>query len=168
MDVVICSALTKSCLLHASSSSDFPLRHAENLKCNKDMRNNEPLQHSATQRFIPLAMNQCGRRDSHFDDALREHAARLIKRPSGYRLLHGPFAVPPNVALAKVLETWGSRLTRAAQRECAAQIVRAIQIHTLALQGARMATEAFMAGLLAINISGWDSAGGQSGQGHVG
>jgi len=74
-------------------------------------------------------MNQCGRRGPHFDVALREHAARLIKRPSRCRLLQGHFAIPPTVALAKVLEAWGSRLTWAAQREYEAQLVRAMQIH---------------------------------------
>ena len=57
MDVVLVSILSKSCLLKSSSSSDYALRQAENNKFNKDLRNNEPLQLSATKRFIPLALN---------------------------------------------------------------------------------------------------------------
>jgi hypothetical protein len=43
MDVVICSSLSKSCLLHSSSSSDYALKQAEYNKCTKDLRNSEPL-----------------------------------------------------------------------------------------------------------------------------
>ena len=132
MDVVLCTALSKSCLLHSSSSSDFTLRQAENNKFTKDMRNAEPLQHSTTQRFIPLAMNQCGRRGPHFEAILREHASIMINRPSGCRLLQGPLAVPPTVALAKVLAVWGARLTWTSQREYAAQIIRAVETHKAA------------------------------------
>ena len=101
----------KSCLLHSPSSSDFAIRQAENNKFNKDLRNNEPLHYSNMQRFIPSAMNQCGRRGPHFEATLREHASLFIKRPSGCRLLQGPFAVPPTVALSKILLVWGTRLT---------------------------------------------------------
>ena len=132
MDIVLCSALTKSCLLHSSSSSDFAIRQAENAKFNKDLRNAEPIQHSNTQRFIPLAMNQCGRRGPHFEAMLREHASLMIRRPSGSRLLHGPFAVPPTVALGKVLSSWGMRINWTAQREHAAQVVRAVETHKVA------------------------------------
>jgi hypothetical protein len=93
------------------------------------MRNPEPLQHSATQRFIPLALNQCGRRGPYFEAILREHASLVIKRPSGCRPLHDHFAVPRTVALAKVLSTWGTRLTWAAQREHAIRIIRAVETH---------------------------------------
>ncbi len=106
MDVVIYSTLTTSwLLLQSSSSSDFAIRQAENKKFTKDLRKPEPLQHSNTQRFIPLAMNQCGRRGPHFEAILREHASLMIRRTSGCRLLQGPFAVPPTVALAKVLSS---------------------------------------------------------------
>jgi len=132
MDVVICSTLSKSCLLNSSSSSDFALRNTENKKFSKDMLNPEPLQLSATQRFIPLALNQCGRRGPHFDAILREHASLMIRRPSGCRLLQGPFAVPPTVALAKVLSAWGARLTWATQREHAAQVIRSVETHKAA------------------------------------
>jgi len=132
MDVVLCSSLSQSCLLHTSTSSDYALKTAENNKFRKDLRNNEPLQHSTTQRFIPLALNQCGRRGPHFDAILLEHASLMIRRPSGCRLLQGPFAVPPTVALAKILSAWGTRLTWTAQREYAAQIVRAVETHKAA------------------------------------
>ena len=56
----------------------------------------------------------------------------MIRRPSGCRLLQGPFAVPPTVALAKVLSAWGARLTWAAQREHAAQIIRSVETHKAA------------------------------------
>ncbi len=77
-------------------------------------------------------MNQCGKRGPHFDALLRESASVMIKRPAGCRLLQGPFAVPPTVALGKIFATWGARLTWATQREHAAQIVRAVEIHKTA------------------------------------
>jgi hypothetical protein len=77
-------------------------------------------------------MNQCNRRGPHFEAILREHASLMIKRPSGCGLLHGSFAVPPTLAMAKVLSTWGARLTRAAQREHAAQIIRFVEKHKVA------------------------------------
>jgi hypothetical protein len=129
MDVVLTSTLSKSCLLQSSTSSDFALRQAEGNKFRKDLRSREPLHLSATQRFIPLAMNQCGRRGPHFDAVLREMASLLIKRPARCRLLHGPFALPSTVALAKVLSSWGARLTWTAQREHAAQIVKVVEAH---------------------------------------
>ena len=132
MDIVITSAIAQSCLLQSSSSSDYAIRLAENNKFSKDLRNKEPIQLSRTQRFIPLAMNQCGRRGPHFNAVLREHASLLINRPSGYNLLRGPFAVPPTVALAKVLSAWGMRITWTVQREYAAQIVRAVDTHKAA------------------------------------
>jgi len=132
MDVVLCSTLSKSCLLHSSSISDYALKQAEYNKFTKDLRNSEPLPHSNTQRFIPLAMNQCGRRGPHFEAILREHASILVKHPYGCRLLQGPFAVPPTVVLAKVLSAWGARLTWTAQREYAAQIIRAVETHKAA------------------------------------
>ena len=53
----------------------------------------------------------------------------MIKRPEGCRLLQGPFALPPTVALAKILSSRGARLTLTAQREHAAQIVKAVEDH---------------------------------------
>ena len=44
-------------------------------------------------------------------------------------MLQGPLAVPPTVALAKVLFAWGARLTWTAHREHAAQIIRAVEGH---------------------------------------
>jgi hypothetical protein len=132
MDVVICSSMSKSCLLHSTTSSDYALGKAENIKFTKDLRNVEPIQLSATMRFIPLAMNQFGKRGPHFDALLREMASVLIKRPAGCGLLQGPFAIPPTVALGRILASWGARLTWAAQREHAAQIVRAVETHKTA------------------------------------
>jgi len=57
MDVIICSSISGLCLLHSSTSSDHVLRQAECTKFSKDLRNSEPLQLSATQRFIPVALN---------------------------------------------------------------------------------------------------------------
>ena len=53
----------------------------------------------------------------------------MIRCPARCRLLQGPFALPPTVALAKVLSSWGARLSWTAQREHAAQIVTAIEDH---------------------------------------
>ncbi len=74
-------------------------------------------------------MNKCGRRGPHFDAMLREFASLMIKRSSGCSLLQGPFALPPTVAMAKVLSCWGSRLTWTAQREHDAQVIRAVESH---------------------------------------
>jgi hypothetical protein len=103
MDLMITSSLSKSTLLHTSKSSDYSLRIAENTKFTKDLRSTYPLQRSAAQRFIPLVLNQCRKRGPHFEATLKEFANQLIKRFSGCNLLHGPFSLPPTVALAKVL-----------------------------------------------------------------
>ena len=129
MDVMISSSLTKSTLLHTSKSPDYTLRLAENTKFNNDLRSVTPLQLSSTQRFIPLVLNQCGRRGPHFEAMLLEHASLLIKRSSGCSLLQGPFAVPPSVTLSKVLSSWGNRITWTAQRELAAQVIRGSEAH---------------------------------------
>jgi hypothetical protein len=110
MDAVLTSTLSKSYILRSSTSSDFALQQAEGNKFIKDLRNREPLQLSATQRFIPLAMNQCELRGPHFDAILREMASPMIRRPAGCRLLRGPFALPPTTAMAKVMSSWGARL----------------------------------------------------------
>ena len=78
-------------------------------------------------------MNQFGLRGPHFFAALRDFASLLVTRPSGCRLLLGPFAVKPNVAISKIMFAWGSRLTWTAQREYAAQIVRAVESHHAAV-----------------------------------
>ena len=83
----------------------------ENTEFTKDLRSVNPIQLSTTQRLIPLVMNQRGRRGPHFQTMLREFASLLIKRSSGCNLLQGPFALPPTVALAKVLSYWGTILT---------------------------------------------------------
>ena len=111
MDLMVTSSIFISTLLHTCKSFDYALRLAENKKFNKDLRNPEPLQRSATQRFIPLVLNQCGKRGPHFEAPLREFASLLIKRSSGCNLLQGPFAIPPTVALARILSCWGARLT---------------------------------------------------------
>jgi hypothetical protein len=72
-------------------------------------------------------INKCGKRGPHFQALLLEFASLLIKRSSGCRLLQGPFAVPPSVALSKVLNCWGARLTWAAQKEHATQVIRGVE-----------------------------------------
>ena len=124
--MMVSSSLSNSALLNSSKISDFVLRQGENNKFTKDLRNVEPLQLSATQRFIPLVMNQCGRRGPHFEATLLEFASLLIKRSSGCCLLQAPFAIPLVVALSKVLNSRGARLTWAAQREHTAQIIRGV------------------------------------------
>jgi hypothetical protein len=45
MDIVISSSLSKSCLQHPSTSSaDYTLQNAENMKVTKDVRNAYPIQ----------------------------------------------------------------------------------------------------------------------------
>ncbi len=127
LDLMISSFLSQSTLLQTSKSADCVLRKCENEKFSKDLRNAEPLHLSSTERFIPLVMNQCGKRGPHFQALLLEFASLLIKRSSGCRLLQGPFAVPPSVALSKVFNCWGARLTWAAQKEHAAQVIRGVE-----------------------------------------
>ncbi len=129
---MLASSLSISTLLQSSKSSGYALRLGENTKFNNDLRSDEPLQHLAAQRFIPLVHNQCGRRGPHFESTLREFAYLLIKRASGCRLLQGPFAIPPTMALNKVLCMWGARLTWTTQRELAAQVIRGVQVHKVA------------------------------------
>jgi len=83
MDVVLISTLSKSCLLQTCTSSDFALRQANGKKFRKDLKNREPLQLFATQRFILVDMNHCGSRGPHlFDAILREMASLMIWRPT--------------------------------------------------------------------------------------
>jgi hypothetical protein len=123
MDVVVTSAMQKSCLNQSITSSDYVIRKAENQKFGKDSRSADPIQLSPTMRFIPLAMNHLGLRGSHFNAALREFASQLVMRPSGCSLMAGPFALSLNGALRKLIFTWGARLTWTAQRQHAAQIL---------------------------------------------
>ncbi len=122
-------------------------------------------------------MNQCGRRGPHFEAILREHASILVKRPSGCRLLQGPFAVPPTVALAKVLSAWGARLTWTAQREYATQIIRAVETHKAASDFLETSVAPRVSGLgvgfgqgspRAIDSGGRDGICGVVGQDHAG
>jgi len=53
MDVMVSSTISNSTLLQSSKKSNFVLHQAENIKFTKDLRNVDPLQLSATQRFIP-------------------------------------------------------------------------------------------------------------------
>ena len=80
MDVVIASALTKSCLLSSSSSFDFVIRQAEIVKFKKDIRSCCPIQESATRRLVSLAMNNFRMRDPHFSAALKECASGLVAK----------------------------------------------------------------------------------------
>ena len=130
---MISSSLSQSCCLqHSSTSSEYALRKVENKKFTKDLRSSEPIQLSATQRPIPLTINQCGRRGPHLDAMIREFAFLLIKRSFGCILLQGPYALPPTDALSKVLLCWGTRLTWTAQRDHVAQVIRAVEGHKLA------------------------------------
>ncbi len=104
LDVMVSSSLSQCTLFHSSKSADCVLKKGENTKFAKDLRNAESLQTSDTQRFIPLVMNQCGRRGSHFQSLLLDVASLLVKRSSGCCLLQDPFADPPFVALSKVLD----------------------------------------------------------------
>ena len=123
MDLVITSGLKKSCLHKSISSSDFVIRDAENKKFRADANSVGPVQHSATRRLIPLAMNHLGLRGAHFESVLKEFATSVVSKPAGCSLMQGPFALTINGALRKIIHTWGSRLTWTAQREHAAQIV---------------------------------------------
>jgi hypothetical protein len=123
MDVVVTSAMQKSCLLQSVTISDYVIKKAENQKFGKDSISIEPIQYNSIMRFIPLAMNHFGLRGSHCNAALREFASQLVMRPTGCSIMSGPFALSLNGALRKILHIWGSRLTWTAQRQHAAQIL---------------------------------------------
>jgi hypothetical protein len=123
MDVVVTSALQSSCLIQSTKSTDHVVKKAENEKLRKHTNYLGPTQASATKRFIPLAMNHWGLREVHFNATLKEFASILVTRPGGCSLLRGPFALVMNVALGKILHSWGSALTWIAQRQHPAQIL---------------------------------------------
>ena len=100
------------------------------MKFTKDLRSTCPLELSATQRFIPLVQNQCGNRRPNFEATLEGFATLIIiKRSSDYNLLQGSFAIPPTIALAKVLSCWGLRFAWIAQREFAANVIRGMKAY---------------------------------------
>jgi len=124
MDVVVTSAMQKSCLTQSITSSDYVVKRAQNQKSGRDSKSIDPIQLISTMRFIPLAaMNHLGLRGNHFNAALREFASQLVMRPNGCFLMSGLFALSLNGALRKLLFTWGARLTWTAQRQHAAQIL---------------------------------------------
>jgi len=84
---------------------------------------NLSIQFSSTMHFIPRTMDHFGLRGSHFNATLRGFASHLVVRPSGCSLMTCPFALSLNRALRKILHSGGSRLTRTAQRQHAAQIM---------------------------------------------
>ncbi len=126
MDIIITSAIKQSCLTHVPKGSDYVIRDAEFVKFRKDARSSGPVQSFATRRLIPLTLNHLGLRGGHFQAMMKEFATILVTRPGGCSLLQGPFALSINGALHKILNTWGSRLTWAAQRKHVAQIVGAM------------------------------------------
>ena len=127
MDVVVTSAMQKSCLSNTSKSSDYAIRKVENEKYRKDARFVGPIQNSSTKRFVPLAMNHLGLRGGHFNAALDEFATTLVTKPSGCPLMKGPFALSMKGALRKIMNTWGARLTWIAQRQQVAQTLHSME-----------------------------------------
>ncbi len=127
MDIVVVSALQKSCLSSITKSSDIVLKAAERVKFRKDSISLNPISLSSTMRFIPLAINHFGLRGPHFQAMLKEFASIVVTKPEGCSLLRGPFALTHSGALHKILRFWGSCLTWTAQREHARQIVRGLQ-----------------------------------------
>jgi hypothetical protein len=115
--------MQKSCLTQSITSSAYVVKKVENQKFGKDSRSIDPIQLSSTMRFIPLAMNHLGLRDSHFNAALREFATQLVMRPNGCSIMSGLFALSLNGALRKLLFTWGARLTSTTQRQHASQFL---------------------------------------------
>jgi len=111
MDVLVTSALHKSCLTHTSKSSDYVIRKAENEKYRKDARSAGPIHSSCTKRFVPLAINHMGLRGGHFNSVLKEFATSMVIKPSGCSLTKGLFALSMKGALRRILNTWGARLT---------------------------------------------------------
>jgi hypothetical protein len=128
MDIVIASALQKSCLSPINKSSDIVLKAAEKSKFRKDLNSSKPISSSSTMRlFVPLALNHFELRGPHFQAVLKEFATIMVTKPEGCSLLRGSFALTHSGALHKILRYWGSRLTWTALREHAGQIVRGLQ-----------------------------------------
>ena len=126
MDLVIASALQKSCLSSTDKSSDIVLKAAEKSKFRKDLNSANPISSSSTMRFVPLALNHFGMRGPHFHAVLKEFATTVVTRPAECSLLQGPFALTHFGALHKILRCWGSCLTWTTQREHASEIVRGL------------------------------------------
>ena len=57
---------------------------------------------------------------------MHQFASLVVTRPSGCRLLRGPFAQTQASAMGTILTRWGARLTWVVQREFSAQILRAL------------------------------------------
>jgi hypothetical protein len=118
MDIVIASALQKSCLTSITKSSDIiVLKAAEKTKFRKYSISSNPISSSSTMRFVPLALNHFGMRGPHFHAMLKEFATIVVTKPEGCSLLRGPFALTHSGALHKILRCWGSCLTCITQRE---------------------------------------------------
>jgi hypothetical protein len=109
MDIVVTSALHKSCLFQTSKSSDYAIRKAENEKYKKDSRSVGPIHNNSTKRFVPPAMNHLGLRGGHFNASLKSFATTLVTKPRGCSLMKGSFALSMNGALRKIMNTWGGK-----------------------------------------------------------
>ena len=77
IDLVIASALQKSCLSSIDKSSDIVLKAAYKSKFKKDL-NSANLISSSTMRFVPLALNHFGLRGPHFQGVLKEFAMIVV------------------------------------------------------------------------------------------
>jgi hypothetical protein len=102
MDIVIASALQKSCLSSIDKSSNIVLKAAEKSKFRKDLNSANPIS-SSTMRFVPLALNHFGLRGPHLQAVLKEFATIVVTKPEGCSLLQGPFALTHSGALHKIL-----------------------------------------------------------------
>ena len=129
MDVTTSSCTCPTNVVCASVNTDKHLRAAENVKFDKDLKSSYPLQASSSMRLVPLAVNQFGRRAGpHFQAFLSECAAELVLRPSGCRLLSGPFRQSSDEARRSIMCRWGAKLTCVLEREHAAHILRAVDL----------------------------------------
>ena len=62
MDIVVTSAMQRSCLTQSPKSSDHAIKKEESEKFKKDARYLGLVQFSSTKPFTPLAMNHFGLR----------------------------------------------------------------------------------------------------------
>ncbi len=111
MDIVIASALQKSCLSSIDKSSDIVLKAAEKSKFKKDLNSANPISSSSTMSFVPLSLNHFGLRGPHFQAVLKEFATIVVTKLEGCSLLQGPIALTHSGARHKSLRCWGSCLT---------------------------------------------------------
>ena len=116
MDICISSCTKKTGLRKAATNPDHTVTEKEKHKFTADYKSCFRLQSSASMRFVPLCANQFGRRGPHFEAMLTEFATELVSRPSGCKLMKGPYEQTYRQALSTIRKCWGARITWTIER----------------------------------------------------